>query len=469
MPDAARIAQATPLEIPVTIQGSRAVDGTDQRELFTETTKTILTFHSGAALHLRSKVEVGQSLFLRNEQSGKEILCRVLEAPGEGQGSFTDLEFTVEDPEFWNLPEESIAGVEESVPPEAIVPVSKSTVTSPRTEVRTAVKEELSCPSDPVPEPPPAEPPSPAPEATPVPAEPAAEEESRNAKDAEQLAAMMAADAKGSSRRASAPRESKQVKAAAAPQVEPKKDEAKRRVPDEPKAFSTLAFRMRGVFEFRRFAEPITLKIAAGVLIAIALGVAWRETRGLAIPVFRKSASVSPKLQPVPIQPPPPQAPVATAGAIAKMPDTPKADLAVPVKNEGVENSAAAAPPTPEVSESAPKPGPSSSADAKPQEPREPKIPEIIPPRIVSQPQPPLPPWATNLEIGAAVVKLDAVIDEKGNLVEATPLSGPRALQRAAQEAANLWQFQPALSDGKPTATHMVLTVEFQAPPQKNQ
>ena len=51
MPDAARIAQATALEIPVTVQGSRAVKGTDERELFTETTTTILTFDSGAVLN----------------------------------------------------------------------------------------------------------------------------------------------------------------------------------------------------------------------------------------------------------------------------------------------------------------------------------------------------------------------------------------------------------------------------------
>src|ERR1700722_12797860 len=115
MPDAARIAQATVLEIPVTIQGSRAVDGTEERELFTESTKTILTFDSGAALNLRSRVTVGQSLFLRNEQSGREILCKVLEAPAPGQPGYTDLEFTVSEPDFWKeQPEEPMAHVKET-------------------------------------------------------------------------------------------------------------------------------------------------------------------------------------------------------------------------------------------------------------------------------------------------------------------------------------------------------------------
>jgi len=59
MPDAARIAQANALEVPVTIQGSKIVAGTEQRELFTETTKTTLTFDNGAVLNLKARVLAG--------------------------------------------------------------------------------------------------------------------------------------------------------------------------------------------------------------------------------------------------------------------------------------------------------------------------------------------------------------------------------------------------------------------------
>lgn len=81
--------------------------------------------------------------------------------------------------------------------------------------------------------------------------------------------------------------------------------------------------------------------------------------------------------------------------------------------------------------------------------------------RIISQSLPSFPPWAKGLDIDG-VVQLDALIDEKGNVVETKPLSGPHALQCAAARAVALWIFEPALSDGKPTATRMLLTVQFQ-------
>jgi outer membrane biosynthesis protein TonB len=79
----------------------------------------------------------------------------------------------------------------------------------------------------------------------------------------------------------------------------------------------------------------------------------------------------------------------------------------------------------------------------------------------VSQSLPSIPSWAKALDTDA-VVQLDALIDEKGNVAQTRPLSGPHVLQRVAEQAVALWIFEPALSDGKPTATHMVLTVQFQ-------
>ena len=66
--------QATALEIPVTIQGSKTVQGTEQRELFTETTKTTLVFENGAVVKLNARVSPGQCVFLRNDKSEREIL-----------------------------------------------------------------------------------------------------------------------------------------------------------------------------------------------------------------------------------------------------------------------------------------------------------------------------------------------------------------------------------------------------------
>src|ERR1700683_5069389 len=103
MADPVQTAQATALEIPVTVQGSKTVEGAERRELFTETTRTMLVSDNGAVLKLDAKVSPGQCVFLRNEKSGREILCKVL---GSRQAGYTDLEFTVYDPKFWEVPTE---------------------------------------------------------------------------------------------------------------------------------------------------------------------------------------------------------------------------------------------------------------------------------------------------------------------------------------------------------------------------
>ena len=78
----------------------------DSASHFFETTKTTLTFDDGAVLNLKSTVVAGQTVFLRNDKSGKEIQCKVIEAPAEGQLGYTDLEFAAADPEFWGTPAE---------------------------------------------------------------------------------------------------------------------------------------------------------------------------------------------------------------------------------------------------------------------------------------------------------------------------------------------------------------------------
>ena len=103
--------QPTPLEIAVTLQGATPVAGSDRRELFTETTKTTLVFENGAVVSLKAKVAPGQCLFLRNEQSGREILCKVLETRPGGTGRYTDLEFTSRNPGFWDPPAAKPAAV----------------------------------------------------------------------------------------------------------------------------------------------------------------------------------------------------------------------------------------------------------------------------------------------------------------------------------------------------------------------
>ncbi|MGA7638670.1 MAG: hypothetical protein WCB00_17185, partial [Candidatus Acidiferrales bacterium] len=103
--------QPTPLEVPVTVQGATPVEGTDRRELFTEPAKTTLVFENGAVVNLKAKVVQGQCVFLRNERSGREILCKVLEWRKGGLGGYVDLEFTSRDPVFWEVTDEQAAQV----------------------------------------------------------------------------------------------------------------------------------------------------------------------------------------------------------------------------------------------------------------------------------------------------------------------------------------------------------------------
>src|SRR5277367_5177284 len=205
VPDAARIAQATALEIPVTVQGSRSVKGTEERELFTETTTTILTFDSGAVLNLKSRVLEGQSLFLRNDQSGREILCKVLESPPEGETGCTDLEFTVIDPEFWGVPaEEPAADVHKPVDqkpqeaPEAIETAKVFPAATPRVEPGLLASGEIAAP---VQESPASPLPPDSPETAEMLPEHAEGSDLQDAKDAEQLATMLAKESRGSSAR----------------------------------------------------------------------------------------------------------------------------------------------------------------------------------------------------------------------------------------------------------------------------
>ncbi len=58
--------QPVALEVPVTVNGARTVEGSEKREPFSEATKTVLVFGTGAVIRLSSTVEAGQLLFLTN-------------------------------------------------------------------------------------------------------------------------------------------------------------------------------------------------------------------------------------------------------------------------------------------------------------------------------------------------------------------------------------------------------------------
>jgi Gram-negative bacterial TonB protein C-terminal len=567
--------QATALEIPVTIQGSKIVPGTEQRELFTETTKTTLVFENGAVVKLTAKVAPGQCVFLRNEQSEKEVLCKVIEARQAGETGYTDLEFTSYDPKFWDAPAAKTAPpakiltaqerleaaanspiaspVAEPNPPSAGEISEQPGDAGPKSETQKKIDEavnNLSAPpsAEPIaptsaeasfqaeqsaaraqtPQPqnkidpaewnPPVAPtvesiapinaeiPSTLPESAPPPKssgtlvasaapiilespheslahlpkhEPTDEELDWNPeKDAEMLAALATMSAGSKANREPAAKDTNPEAASAKPQE--KNESASRAAADaQAKALTTAPSKTGKSRKFTSISKPVGIGIAAVLVLAAALGLFWRIRGGSFAHVNQPpvaSTSSQPK-QPAASVPAPgsqTSAPTTNANAGANnaaAAQNPSATLAV--AGAAPSSIAAGAPPSKDVEDSPAVAaaklaarGELSRADQEVlgiahRKSNDKNADGNAPAKIVSQTAPALPDWAEGLEADR-VVTLDALIDEKGNLVESKPLSGPRLLQQDAQRAVALWVFQPALSAGQPTSSHLRLTVEFQ-------
>jgi protein TonB len=96
--------QPVAIEIPVTINGARTIEGSDKREPFSETSQTVLVFSHGAVVRVATPLSPGQLIFLTNEKSKKEVVCQVVKCKGSGTGTaYVELQFTEPAPAFWGL------------------------------------------------------------------------------------------------------------------------------------------------------------------------------------------------------------------------------------------------------------------------------------------------------------------------------------------------------------------------------
>jgi TonB family protein len=510
MPDAARIAQAQALEVPLVLKGAKPDDGTGRRELFTENATTILVFDNGALLNLRSRLAVGQAVLIHNEQNRREILSKVLEAPPVGEVGHTELEFTTADPDFWladaqpsalnpELPQAATEDHEAKQPPEAapedtLAMMSETAskiqlpaVTPPAKEPVVSLREELVPAHQMVPENSPVTfEPLPGTEQTeptgeqidaalkqmsgaalpPSPDVPGAQAHSESGAGNEQtqderhLAALMAREA----------RFAKFVAIKEKQLEKNQRDAATNNVDDVPpealpvtEQKVVLSAKQKALFATTELIHKLTYgrnaiftQIGAGVVVAVALGFLCHTLRPVFFPEKNQPVAVAPQVKPAA---PPTTAPPSPGSAAAVAAVPPAAVAGSPI-------------PTPPVSVPAPaklaaaKSVQVDSGEVAAGQPRHRNTIEAntvgnVPIRILSQPQPTLPPWAKGLDV-SGVVTLDAVIDEKGNVAQTKVLSGPRELQHAAEQAVGLWLFKPAQSAGRPVATHVVLTVEFQ-------
>ena len=102
--DSAVKQQPVALEIPISVNGARTVEGSDKREPFSETTKTVMVFGSGAVIRLASNLAPGQLLFLTNERTKKEVVCQVVKSKNyRNVSGYVELEFTEPAVGFWGM------------------------------------------------------------------------------------------------------------------------------------------------------------------------------------------------------------------------------------------------------------------------------------------------------------------------------------------------------------------------------
>ncbi|HYL84815.1 MAG TPA: TonB family protein [Candidatus Angelobacter sp.] len=126
--------QPVALEVAVTVNGARSIDGSDKREPFSETTKTVLIFGNGAVIRLTSSVAPGQLLFLTNERTKKEVVCQVVKSKNyRNVSGYVELEFTEPVVGFWGMrfPGDRI-GTVPAPAPAAIPPAAFSAPAPPR-------------------------------------------------------------------------------------------------------------------------------------------------------------------------------------------------------------------------------------------------------------------------------------------------------------------------------------------------
>src|SRR5215472_9330264 len=97
-------AQPVALEVPITVNGVRNVEGSDKREPFSESTKTVMVFGSGAVIRMTSAMASGQLLFLTNERTKKEVVCQVVKSKNyRNVSGYVELEFTEPAVGFWGM------------------------------------------------------------------------------------------------------------------------------------------------------------------------------------------------------------------------------------------------------------------------------------------------------------------------------------------------------------------------------
>ncbi len=147
-PPAAR-PQPVALEIPVTVNGARTVDGSDKRAPFSESTQTVLVFPHGAVIRITTPLASGQLVFLTNEKTKKEVVCQVVKSKSSGgTGAYVELQFTEPSASFWGL---QIPGASAAPPAPRLVPSPAPPAPKPAAPIAPAAPVAVKPPLAPIP------------------------------------------------------------------------------------------------------------------------------------------------------------------------------------------------------------------------------------------------------------------------------------------------------------------------------
>jgi len=84
----------------------------------------------------------------------------------------------------------------------------------------------------------------------------------------------------------------------------------------------------------------------------------------------------------------------------------------------------------------------------------------VKPPRLIYQPQIAYPPLARGAGVQGEV-RIDAIVDEQGNVIQAHVVDGPALLRAAALVEVQTWRYEPTLLDGQPVAVKMIVYVRY--------
>jgi len=59
-------------------------------------------------------------------------------------------------------------------------------------------------------------------------------------------------------------------------------------------------------------------------------------------------------------------------------------------------------------------------------------------------------------------VKIDAILDEQGNVIDMKVVSGHPLLYQAAVDALRKWKYEPTYLNDRPIAVELIATITFQ-------